>query len=656
MEIHKIVNAIAEEVSQDSLIQQVGKTESVHTVDDVSDVMAASEASVKQRNKSLFRVQKHEAMQQANIQAMVIGSDVPLLEQFQTGVLQKIVNACNPQATVNQAALHEMGKKALRENARPVVKYLIENGWDINYIDGTGKTALVQIVEEGRLESVKILLEYRPGLEIARPGDGFTPLLISLTQPRNPEIARALIEAGANVNAQGQGLTALQKAISNGDIFVATLMLSRGAQLNIGCENSNSPLILAFKCNPPGIERDNFMRALIHAGANVDYRVANQETALFHAVRLRDKDAVKFLCSQNASVDLRSSSGKTAIEIAVEIGATDLADIMRIYSKQPELDKQLCDAVQRRDRNLVIRLIQIGAQIDTLVDRFSTPLQKVFLDGDMAFARFLVQQGASVQKANLPTVCELLEGQKYPQPQFLQMATFLFDFGSDVNQLDAVGRPLLSVSAMMGNADLVDLLIARGVKVEPGVLVDGMTPLLYGAHFDNRRIVEALLRANANVNALDKNGHCVLTKVLHKKNLPLAHHILTYKPILNITGDDGCNPLEVAVTLGDQSLVEKMIQQGANVNYVNSKGWTPLMCAIKANAPLGIIKLLLDSGAKPNVKTKTGESPMSLAIQIGRQDIVNLLLERGANNEPITTEPTKPTPISGLPIGRLIFG
>lgn len=656
MEIKQIVSTLTDEISHDSLtsyVQAPGVTDRVQATEEVCEgLLSSSDAPVK-RNKSLLRGQKHESLHQANIQSMLTGSDVPLLEQLQKGVLQKLILACHTEK--NPKDLNELLEKAALELSPIVFKYLLDNGADINRVDASGKTLLVRMVERNNLESVKLVLSHRPNLEIPRK-DGWTPLVISLTQPRNPEIARLLVEAGANVNARGQDLTALQIAISNGCLFVANMMLSKGAQLNIGCDHSNSPLVLSFKCNPPGIERDRFMKSLVSSGADINYRFHDLETALFHAVRLRDKEAVKFLCAHNASVDFRNSSNITAIDLADSIGVKDLSDIMRIHCKIEMLNAQLNQAVQQRNRGLIVQLLQLGAQIDNKADRFSTPLHKVFMEGDVVFARFLVDQGASVAAANLPSVSELLEGQKYQQPQLLQMAAFLFDFGADVNQCDVHGRPLISVATMMGNADLVDLLMTRHVRVEPGVLIDGMTPLLLAAHFGNDRIVQALLRAHANINAMDKNGHCVLTKVLHKKNISLALHILSYKPVLNVTGEQGCNPLEVAVTLQDLSLVKKMIEQGADVNNVNKQKWAPLMYAIRAKAPLPMIKCLLETGAKVNVKDGSGVSPMSLAIQSEREDIVKLLLEYGANHEPITLEPAEKKPAPSLLIGKLNFG
>ncbi|MDB6095748.1 MAG: ankyrin [Francisellaceae bacterium] len=67
------------------------------------------------------------------------------------------------------------------------------------------------------------------------------------------------------------------------------------------------------------------------------------------------------------------------------------------------------------------------------------------------------------------------------------------------------------------------------------------------------------------------------------------------------------------------------------VNQFDTRGITPLLCAIEINN-LAITKLLLNKGALPNQFNKNQtESPLSLAARKGFMDIVRLLIEQGAN-------------------------
>ncbi|OJD26232.1 hypothetical protein ACJ73_02385 [Blastomyces percursus] len=88
----------------------------------------------------------------------------------------------------------------------------------------------------------------------------------------------------------------------------------------------------------------------------------------------------------------------------------------------------------------------------------------------------------------------------------------------------------------------------------------------------------------------------------------------------------GGYPLHVASCSGPAGLVRLLLEHGAEVDVRNSKGWTPLYCAIrpllspaeyvphkrKRVAPVRV-RWLLDYGADPDPVTKAGESPSLLA-------------------------------------------
>lgn len=64
------------------------------------------------------------------------------------------------------------------------------------------------------------------------------------------------------------------------------------------------------------------------------------------------------------------------------------------------------------------------------------------------------------------------------------------------------------------------------------------------------------------------------------------------------------NPLCQAIAKGDVDTVKKMIEFGTDVN-ATSNGMTPLMFAARYNK-VEIVKLLLQNGAKVNVKDEKG--------------------------------------------------
>ena len=57
-------------------------------------------------------------------------------------------------------------------------------------------------------------------------------------------------------------------------------------------------------------------------------------------------------------------------------------------------------------------------------------------------------------------------------------------------------------------------------------------------------------------------------------------------------------------------------------------GYTPLHDAAREGHN-DVVKLLLDRGAEPNMANQHGDTPLSCALQNGHMDVVNILTENG---------------------------
>lgn len=76
-----------------------------------------------------------------------------------------------------------------------VMRFLIENGADVNLVDKDGWTALMGATVERRLESVKLLLEV--GAHVDAENDKGQTALVMASGPEHTEIREALLEHGA---------------------------------------------------------------------------------------------------------------------------------------------------------------------------------------------------------------------------------------------------------------------------------------------------------------------------------------------------------------------------------------------------------------------------------------------------------------------------
>lgn len=87
-----------------------------------------------------------------------------------------------------------------------------------------------------------------------------------------------------------------------------------------------------------------------------------------------------------------------------------------------------------------------------------------------------------------------------------------------------------------------------------------------------------------------------------------------------------------------RTLVEYLLQNGAEVDAITARGVTALMRAVE-HGRCDLTELLLKHGANPNIANAIGVTPLMVAAQNGHANIVEALLDFGANPDAQTNEP-----------------
>ncbi|HET7112007.1 MAG TPA: ankyrin repeat domain-containing protein [Pyrinomonadaceae bacterium] len=122
---------------------------------------------------------------------------------------------------------------------------------------------------------------------------------------------------------------------------------------------------------------------------------------------------------------------------------------------------------------------------------------------------------------------------------------------------------------------------------------DGFTPLGFAVFFGQPEIVNALLKAGANVNTPSRES-------------------------MKVT------PLASAAAAKRNEIAHLLIAHGANVNARAASGHIPLHEAA-ANGNVELVKLLIECGADINAKTDDGKTPLDLAIEYKRPEVIEVL-------------------------------
>ncbi|XP_045538389.1 ankyrin repeat domain-containing protein 29 [Papilio machaon] len=329
------------------------------------------------------------------------------------------------------------------------------------------------------------------------------------------------------------------------------------------------------------------IRILLACGAKVNEPVTQGLRPLHYAIWQRHLEATRLLLVRGGDVNARDDCGYSALHLAAEHGYTELVRL----------------------------LLQSGAAVDYRVDSgeqfprttlCDEPLRLAIRNKHYEVARLLLEHGADPNKryffgAEINLVSD---------PEYLEL---LLSFGANPDSRDRAGlTPLMKAARQKRGIEAVLLLISYGADVNA----------MADARNDYRTVMHyAVLSGNPDmVNLLIKQGGRVNYEGV-ELNKPSA--------------------LDLAILKGDVAMVQMLMSAGAHVNASSSVIGSPLHVACSDNIDnrKEIVKLLLESGADPNLKVLNEEDGAQLRPALAEYlasnvepsaAIVSLLLRYGA--------------------------
>jgi len=324
-----------------------------------------------------------------------------------------------------------------------VVKILLGEGVAVDSLDHEGRTGLFHAVQEGRLETAKVLIAAG-----ADPNASCTPLHAALIRS-NVELVKLLLGSGANPELKdAQGRTPLSIAVQGGDGTVVRLLLDGGADPDLRSQDGFTPLLSAIR------QRDSTIAAvLIKAGADVNLGYQGH-SPLHVAVSQRDQATMKLLLANGADPDARDQSRNTPLHAAAEL--RDPALVRILLKSGADVNAQdgigrtpLYVATYRDSESVVKLLIQNKADVNAKAEDGNAPLHVAARTGAESVAKLLVQNKADVNARDRQEATPLHSAAGYGH---IEVAKVLVEAGADISAKDKDGRTPLELASASGGS------------------------------------------------------------------------------------------------------------------------------------------------------------------------------------------------------------
>ena len=152
--------------------------------------------------------------------------------------------------------------------------------------------------------------------------------------------------------------------------------------------------------------------------------------------------------------------------------------------------------------------------------------------------------------------------------------------------------------------------------------------------------VEKLIKKGEDVNQYYKNGLFPLWRATADNNYKISSTLIEAGAKVNqINKVPPANSpsIELPCQEGYLEIIRLLVENGANVNYIGYKKFTPIRIAAR-NGHFEIIKYLAENGAEIDARAEDGATPLEHAAYKGHIEIVKYLVEKGANINNIDKE------------------
>ena len=509
------------------------------------------------------------------------------------------------------------------------VQELLDQGVDVNARNARldDGTPLYFAVTGAQMEVIRLLLA--KGADVnARTRGGETALHAAARCNTTTDIAELLIEHGTDVNfgaaKWGKIDTALHAAAFQGHADMAKLLVAKGANVHALC----GPV--GFATTP--LDRVFFGAVTILVDERADVSFSTPDTRERMRTLLKDRRAVaEVLLSAGADVSGLSSS---ALTVLARGGACEMAELLLDHGLNPNSMVSsayritlLHTAATAGSKDMVELLVTKGADVNAEDREGGTPLWYAKGKNHTDVVELLNKYGA---RSDMP-VQALLDAVRDGKSEQVKS---LIEKGANMNTRDYQGRTPLHLAAAKGYTDIAELLVKGGADINAKSDNLGTTALIVAIQNGHRDTVKVLVANGADVNAKGVENQTALHCAAKRGDVGIGKILMAQGAQTEAKCKYGGTPLAWAAYEGQAEFAALLIEHGADIEAKLLDGRTTPLGRAVAQGHLDAAKVLLAKGANVNTRP-SGRTLVHVAMHMGHQDMVRLLLTKGLQMPPI---------------------
>uniref|UniRef100_A0A674AQG9 Ankyrin repeat and FYVE domain containing 1 n=1 Tax=Salmo trutta TaxID=8032 RepID=A0A674AQG9_SALTR len=526
---------------------------------------------------------------------------------------------------------------ALSGKLESIATTLVNNKADVDMVDQSGWSLLHKAIQRGDEFASTFLIRHSAQVNAATVGAVETPLhLVCSFSPRKhsgdvmsgmAHIAEVLLKTGANPNMQNsKGRTPLHEAVVSGNEPVFNQLLQcKQLDLELKDHEGSTALWLALQYitvssdpnvnpfeddalvveNGTSFDENSFAAQLIQRGSNPDAPdTATENCLLQRAAGAGSEAAALFLATHGAKVNHANKWGETPLHTACRCGLAGLTAELLQQGANPNLQTQkaLPDEAQ-------------GVSLQS-------PLHMAIVHNHPDVVSVILEQKANALHAtnNLQII-------------------------PDFSLLDSMDQTVLGLALWTGMHTIAAQLLGSGASIN-NTMSNGQTLLHMAIHRQDSKSALFLLEHQADINVRTQEGETALQLAISNQLPLVVDAICTRGADMSVVDKRGHPPLWLALENGLEDIASTLVRHGCDATSWSSGPsgcqQTLLHRAVDENNEVTACFLIrsgcdVNSPRRPGPdgeggeEARDGQSPLHLAGSWGLEEVVQCLLEFGAN-------------------------
>ena len=469
-----------------------------------------------------------------------------------------------------------------------VIKMLLEHNADIN-IKTFDPPPLLHASWTGHDELVELFLSHNAEVNLTIPQTNVSALMYAAASG-SEKIVKMLLEHGADVNKRHNsgGGTALSEAAINGSLAVVKLLIDASSDVMVSDDENITCLHAAAEGGHVQVSE-----LLLKLGVPIDAIAVSGTTPLMHAAYNNKSDVVRLLLDKKANVNIVTNATEKYIEknrLEVQAGIGSAEQPAELYEHHVSALMMAC---KQGFLPIVKMLVEAGAQINQADASMKTPIaHAASSNNSVEVITYLVENGGdpnTILWDKYQSILLFAVVNKYTD-----LGLLLLKRGANATFVDEEGNSVATWAAFEGNQAIMDELISRstGLSSENS---QGTNPLIVASAEGHREIVSALLQSKmVDIHSKDVDGTNALMAASVSGHKDVVSLLIKAGADVNVRNSEGHTALMFAYNGKHQ--VEHLIEKYREYMKIGEDNSTKMLREA-LNDHINLIQLLKKSGA-----------------------------------------------------------